>query len=98
MAGRPAAHWRDIVQDKLVRCGVTDDTAADLAHTVVDTLEGAEMSAQIQQSTTPLEHRQHPPRPTVAVLRLTRRERAYGERNLLASIPGPRHPLRCRCR
>ncbi|MFB4290145.1 TetR/AcrR family transcriptional regulator [Nonomuraea sp. ATR24] len=48
------AHWRAVVAARLRRSGFAGDVAADLAHTVVNTLEGAEMSAQVSQSRTPL--------------------------------------------
>ncbi|EIV92692.1 TetR/AcrR family transcriptional regulator [Frankia sp. QA3] len=48
------ANWRGLVDDKLRRSGFPEDVARDLAHTVINTLEGAEMSAQVSQSETPL--------------------------------------------
>ncbi|TMR23959.1 TetR/AcrR family transcriptional regulator [Nonomuraea turkmeniaca] len=48
------ANWRGLVSDKLRRSGFSEDVARDLAHTVINTLEGAEMSAQVSQSETPL--------------------------------------------
>ncbi|MFC4014062.1 TetR/AcrR family transcriptional regulator [Nonomuraea purpurea] len=48
------ANWRGLVSDKLRRSGFPEDVADDLAHTVINTLEGAEMSAQVSQSETPL--------------------------------------------
>lgn len=54
-ADRAFTHWHTIVRDKLTGAGYPDDTAAELAHTVISTLEGAEMTAQILQSTTPLD-------------------------------------------
>ncbi|GAA1523371.1 TetR/AcrR family transcriptional regulator [Actinomadura kijaniata] len=48
------AHWRALVADRLRRSGLPEDVAGDLAHTVINTLEGAEMSAQVSQSETPL--------------------------------------------
>lgn len=53
-AERAFAHWRGLVEDKLRRSGLSEDDARDLAHTVINTLEGAEMSAQVSQSETPL--------------------------------------------
>ncbi|RJL27106.1 TetR/AcrR family transcriptional regulator [Bailinhaonella thermotolerans] len=47
-------NWRAIVSAKLRRSGFADDVAEDLAHTIINTLEGAEMSAQVSQSETPL--------------------------------------------
>ncbi|MET8340227.1 TetR/AcrR family transcriptional regulator [Streptosporangium canum] len=48
-------NWRGMVRDKLRRSGFDEDVAHDLAHTVINTLEGAEMSAQVSQSEAPLE-------------------------------------------
>ncbi|ASR36937.1 TetR family transcriptional regulator [Prauserella marina] len=48
------ANWRRVVEDKLRESGLADDIAAELAHTVINTLEGAEMSAQVSRSETPL--------------------------------------------
>ncbi|MEU3269392.1 TetR/AcrR family transcriptional regulator [Saccharomonospora sp. NPDC006951] len=48
------ANWRAVVEDKLRASGFADDVAAELAHTVINTLEGAEMSAQVSRSETPL--------------------------------------------
>lgn len=48
------ANWRGLVCDSLHRSGLPEDVASDLAHTVINTLEGAEMSAQVSRSETPL--------------------------------------------
>ncbi|MCP2259446.1 transcriptional regulator, TetR family [Streptoalloteichus tenebrarius] len=48
------AHWRDLVLDRLLRAGVDADAAHDLAHTVISTLEGAELAAQVSRDATPL--------------------------------------------
>lgn len=48
-------NWRGLVRAKLSRSGFAEDVAHDLAHTVISTLEGAEMSAQVSQSGAPLE-------------------------------------------
>ncbi|TDD22683.1 TetR/AcrR family transcriptional regulator [Nonomuraea diastatica] len=48
-------HWRTLVRDKLARAGFADDVAHDLAHSVINMLEGAELSAQVSQSEAPLE-------------------------------------------
>ncbi|MGW0658642.1 TetR/AcrR family transcriptional regulator [Streptodolium elevatio] len=53
-AERAFVNWHGIVRDRLVRSGFAADVAGDLAHTVISTFEGAEMSAQIMRSTTPL--------------------------------------------
>ncbi|MGW3350041.1 TetR/AcrR family transcriptional regulator [Nonomuraea rubra] len=47
--------WRSLVRDKLTRSGFAADVAHDLAHTVINLLEGAELSAQVSQSEAPLE-------------------------------------------
>ncbi|MDF2706411.1 MAG: putative transcriptional regulator, TetR family [Nonomuraea muscovyensis] len=54
-AAEAFASWRALVRDRLIRAGFADDVADELAHTVVNTLEGAEMSAQVSQSEAPLE-------------------------------------------
>ncbi|MEV0390099.1 TetR/AcrR family transcriptional regulator [Nonomuraea sp. NPDC050643] len=48
-------NWRTVVRDRLRRSGLAEDVAHDLAHTVINTLEGAELSAQVSQSEAPLE-------------------------------------------
>lgn len=48
-------NWRTLVRDKLVRAGFADDVAHDLAHSVINLLEGAELSAQVSQNEAPLE-------------------------------------------
>ncbi|WP_233515374.1 TetR/AcrR family transcriptional regulator [Marinitenerispora sediminis] len=47
-------HWQDLVAGKLLACGFAADTARELASTVVSTLEGAELSAQVARSEEPL--------------------------------------------
>ncbi|WP_043615182.1 TetR/AcrR family transcriptional regulator [Nonomuraea candida] len=47
--------WRALVREKLARAGFAEDVARELAHTVINLLEGAELSAQVSQSETPLE-------------------------------------------
>ncbi|MFG3441908.1 TetR/AcrR family transcriptional regulator [Nonomuraea sp. NPDC047897] len=54
-AAEAFASWRALVRDRLIRAGLADDVADELAHTIVATLEGAEMSAQVSQSEAPLE-------------------------------------------
>ncbi|MCF2530173.1 TetR/AcrR family transcriptional regulator [Yinghuangia soli] len=54
-AERAFANWHGIVRGKLVASGIDEETADELAHTVVSTLEGAEMTAQITRSTAPLD-------------------------------------------
>lgn len=48
-------NWRTLVRDKLTRSGFADDVAHDLAHSVMNMPEGAELSAQVSQSEAPLE-------------------------------------------
>lgn len=48
-------NWRTLVRDKLTRSGFASDVAHDLAHSVINLLEGAELSAQVSQSEAPLE-------------------------------------------
>ncbi|MFG6199760.1 TetR/AcrR family transcriptional regulator [Nonomuraea sp. JJY05] len=48
-------NWRTLVREKLERSGFAADVAHDLAHTVINLLEGAELSAQVAQSEAPLE-------------------------------------------
>ncbi|OKJ62445.1 TetR/AcrR family transcriptional regulator [Streptomyces sp. CB02261] len=47
-------HWRDIVADTLRGAGFPEGDANDLATTVISTLEGAELTAQVYKSETPL--------------------------------------------
>ena len=44
-------NWRALVRAKLARAGFAEDVAHDLAHSVINMLEGAELSAQVSQST-----------------------------------------------
>ncbi|CAM5393237.1 TetR/AcrR family transcriptional regulator [Streptomyces abikoensis] len=46
--------WRSLVRDKLLACGFGAQDAQELAHTVVNTLEGAELTAQIARDEEPL--------------------------------------------
>ncbi len=48
-------NWRGLVRTKLERSGFAADVAHDLAHTVINLLEGAELAAQVSRSTAPLE-------------------------------------------
>lgn len=48
------ATWERIVHDKLTECGFAPDDARELATTVISTLEGAEVTAQVRRSTEPL--------------------------------------------
>ncbi|MGW6914944.1 TetR/AcrR family transcriptional regulator [Kitasatospora sp. NPDC054939] len=47
-------HWRAIVEEKLLASGYTATDSRELAVTVVNTLEGAEVSAQVSRSEEPL--------------------------------------------
>lgn len=47
--------WRDLVAGKLRQAGIADGDARDLAHTVINTLDGAELAATVSRSTEPLE-------------------------------------------
>ncbi|MGW2018713.1 TetR/AcrR family transcriptional regulator [Streptomyces sp. NPDC001927] len=46
--------WQRVVEDKLLGCGFPGPEARDLAATVINTLEGAEVTAQVTRSETPL--------------------------------------------
>jgi hypothetical protein len=48
------AHWQELVSDKLRRAGFADTDARELAATVINTLEGAELAAQVSRSEEPL--------------------------------------------
>ncbi|MFI6084470.1 TetR/AcrR family transcriptional regulator [Streptomyces sp. NPDC051217] len=48
------ANWRDLVYARLRRADIADSDARDLAHTVISTLEGAELAAQVSRSERPL--------------------------------------------
>ncbi|WP_367131176.1 MULTISPECIES: TetR/AcrR family transcriptional regulator [Streptomyces] len=47
-------HWRGLVRDKLLACGFGTQDALELAHTVINTLEGAEFTAQVARDEEPL--------------------------------------------
>ncbi|MFD8012566.1 TetR/AcrR family transcriptional regulator [Streptomyces sp. NPDC058955] len=47
-------HWRDLVADRLREAGLAHEDAHHLAFTVISTLEGAELTAQVSKSETPL--------------------------------------------
>ncbi|MFK3732311.1 TetR/AcrR family transcriptional regulator [Streptomyces sp. NPDC088090] len=51
---RAFRHWRDMVADTLLGAGFPEGVARDLATTVISTLEGAELTAQVYRSETPL--------------------------------------------
>ncbi|MFC5147863.1 TetR/AcrR family transcriptional regulator [Streptomyces aureoversilis] len=46
--------WRGLVHDRLLAAGFAAQDARELAHTVINTLEGAELTAQIARSEEPL--------------------------------------------
>ncbi|GAA0985686.1 hypothetical protein GCM10009551_036110 [Nocardiopsis tropica] len=48
------AHWRRLVFERLRDHGIAEDDAADLAYTVISTVEGAEMAAQVARDEAPL--------------------------------------------
>ncbi|MEU7116648.1 TetR/AcrR family transcriptional regulator [Streptomyces sp. NPDC046182] len=54
-AAQAFALWREVVSDALVKAGIPEADAHDLAHTVISTLEGAELAAQVSGSSAPLE-------------------------------------------
>ncbi|MFI8320600.1 TetR/AcrR family transcriptional regulator [Streptomyces sp. NPDC085529] len=47
-------HWRDLVAERLREAGYPEGDAHDLSVTVISTLEGAELTAQVARSETPL--------------------------------------------
>jgi AcrR family transcriptional regulator len=46
--------WRELVAVKLIGAGFAEGSAVDLAWTVINTLEGAELAAQVERSIEPL--------------------------------------------
>ncbi|PHQ52626.1 TetR family transcriptional regulator [Streptomyces cinnamoneus] len=46
--------WRGLVAEKLHGAGIDEADARDLGHTVISTLEGAELAAQVSRSDEPL--------------------------------------------
>lgn len=46
--------WERLVYDKLLNAGFREEDARDLATTVISTLEGAEVTAQVHRSEEPL--------------------------------------------
>ncbi|MFD9035270.1 TetR/AcrR family transcriptional regulator [Streptomyces sp. NPDC059567] len=54
-AAEAFARWRAVVAEKLRDTGFAGEDAEELAHTVIATLEGAELAAQVARSVTPLE-------------------------------------------
>ncbi|MGW8888609.1 TetR/AcrR family transcriptional regulator [Streptomyces sp. NPDC055749] len=53
-AAEAFARWQSIVFEKLRATGIPDDDANDLAATVISTLEGAELAAQVSRDARPL--------------------------------------------
>ncbi|MFD5112487.1 TetR/AcrR family transcriptional regulator [Streptomyces sp. NPDC058391] len=53
-AAQAFEHWRGLVSDTLRRAGIAEQDALDLGHTVISTLEGAELAAQVSRSDEPL--------------------------------------------
>ncbi|MFJ9342419.1 TetR/AcrR family transcriptional regulator [Streptomyces sp. NPDC101733] len=51
---RAFAHWQEVVAAKLLASGIGEEDARDLAVTIVAALEGAETTAQLTSSRTPL--------------------------------------------
>ncbi|WP_329429141.1 TetR/AcrR family transcriptional regulator [Streptosporangium sp. NBC_01495] len=52
---RSFEHWRGLVTEHLRHTGIAENDVLDLAHTVINTLEGAELAAQVSRSDKPLE-------------------------------------------
>ncbi|MEV4441144.1 TetR/AcrR family transcriptional regulator [Streptomyces sp. NPDC049577] len=53
-AAEAFARWRSLVAEALRAAGIAETDAAELAHTVISTLEGAELAAQVSRSEEPL--------------------------------------------
>ncbi|MBZ4321378.1 TetR/AcrR family transcriptional regulator [Streptomyces huiliensis] len=53
-AAEAFARWRGLVHAKLTAAGLAEDDARDLAQTVISTLEGAELAAQVSRDEEPL--------------------------------------------
>ncbi|MGW9302947.1 TetR/AcrR family transcriptional regulator [Streptomyces cyaneofuscatus] len=49
------SHWHELVFERLKEAGIDEEEARGLAHTVISTLEGAELSAQLSRSREPLD-------------------------------------------
>ncbi|MFF6949230.1 TetR/AcrR family transcriptional regulator [Streptomyces iakyrus] len=54
-AAEAFARWRSVVAESLVATGFAAPDAEDLSHTVIATLEGAELASQVARSEAPLE-------------------------------------------
>ncbi|PNE30545.1 TetR family transcriptional regulator [Streptomyces eurocidicus] len=53
-AAEAFARWRGLVEDELRASGFAEESARELAHTVISTLEGAELAAQLARDEAPL--------------------------------------------
>ncbi|WSJ47945.1 TetR/AcrR family transcriptional regulator [Streptomyces sp. NBC_01317] len=53
-AAQAFERWSGLVADALRRGGIAEEDAADLGRTVISTLEGAELAAQVSRSDVPL--------------------------------------------
>ncbi|MDT0441419.1 TetR/AcrR family transcriptional regulator [Streptomyces johnsoniae] len=53
-AAEAFARWRALVHDKLCATGFAEDDARALAHTVISTVQGAELTAQVSRADDPL--------------------------------------------
>ncbi|UQI49501.1 TetR/AcrR family transcriptional regulator [Streptomyces sp. HU2014] len=53
-AAEAFARWRGLVEEKLLDRGFGAESAHELAHTVISTLEGAELAAQLARDEAPL--------------------------------------------
>ncbi|MFE0804282.1 TetR/AcrR family transcriptional regulator [Streptomyces sp. NPDC058812] len=53
-AAEAFAHWHALLFERLCAAGIEETDARDLAYTVINTLEGAELVAQMQQDGEPL--------------------------------------------
>ncbi|MEW2525581.1 TetR/AcrR family transcriptional regulator [Streptomyces sp. NPDC047071] len=54
VCGEALRRWENIVAEKLLACGFTEADAREVATTVISTLEGAEVTAQVNRSEEPL--------------------------------------------
>jgi AcrR family transcriptional regulator len=55
-AAEAFTHWRELVFDKLRADGIGETDARELAHTVIATLEGAELASQVARNDEALRH------------------------------------------
>lgn len=54
-AAEALSHWHELVFERLKAAGIDEGEARELAHTVISTLEGAELAAQLSRSREPLD-------------------------------------------